>query len=736
MKNLLLFTYLFCITLSINAQDLVSKIPKDAKAVVAIKGKNITDLVSVSEFENSKMGQLFLEEMLKETDGKVTNLNELGIDLKRNFYYFMTSDTLGFRHNFLVPLKNKTGFESLMPERQKKKIITDGDLSYFVDPYDSMVTMWNNNSMLLTIAQETNNYDTYGYNDYNDYGVVEEVVEEAAETYYPIMTFKESEYNFGHITEGDVVEHTFNFTNTGASNLIITDASASCGCTVPSYPETPIYSGASGSITVKFNSANKSGEQNKTITISANTENGTERLKIKTFIHPKGTKIEEETIFEETDIEETVIESDYEVEETVIESTDYNNDYYEKRQKEREAKQLEYNEKLVAYAKATMAGNYANGSILNNTKYVKAVGKGKDEAFAWVGDVNSIYSDILKQASYGLGSSYLGLYNGIENLYSDMSITSRLNFGKTQATLNTSYTMNDNMAKYTKAMYDGKMNSNFFNYFNEDKMLGYFAINASTKGILETYPEMMTSMFENYEYEEVAAFIPIGMRVLSLLIDEEGAAQILRGDMLFVLTEMKERELSYTTYEYDENYERTEVTKTKNETLPGFLMMVTSSEGDIFNKLMNIAVKESRGEVTLNSNGIYELTTNELPFSLHLMFKDNTILMGTSSEDMIAIKNGRYNSKVGGKHKKIIKKNSSAIYVNGQEIATTFPREMMPSNLRKQIDFVSKNTKDVIFKTSKIKNNTLQGEMILNTPEKGHNNSFAYFLNMINALID
>jgi len=140
----------------------------------------------------------------------------------------------------------------------------------------------------------------------------------------------------------DVVEHTFNFTNTGASNLIITDASASCGCTVPSYPETPIYSGASGSITVKFNSANKSGEQNKTITISANTENGTERLKIKTFIHPKGTKIEEETIFEETDIEETVIESDYEVEETVIESTDYNNDYYEKRQKEREAKQLEY----------------------------------------------------------------------------------------------------------------------------------------------------------------------------------------------------------------------------------------------------------------------------------------------------------------------------------------------------------------------------------------------------------
>ena len=123
MKKILLFTYLFCIALSINAQDLVNKIPKDAKAVVTIKGKNITDLVSITEFENSKVGKLFLKELLRETKGKVSNLNELGIDLNRNFYYFMKSDSIGFNHNFLIPLKNKAGFESLIPERQKEKIM-------------------------------------------------------------------------------------------------------------------------------------------------------------------------------------------------------------------------------------------------------------------------------------------------------------------------------------------------------------------------------------------------------------------------------------------------------------------------------------------------------------------------------------------------------------------------------------------------------------------------------------
>lgn len=739
MKKILFFTYLFCISLSVNAQDLVYKIPKDAKAVVAIKGKNVTELVSVAEFENSKIGKLFLKELVRETDGKVSNLNELGIDLNRSFYYFMQSDSLGFKHNFLVPLKNKAGFESLMSERQKEKIVTDGDLSYFVDSYDNMVTMWNNNTLLLSFSQGTRSYNDYSYNDYSDYGVVEST-EAAVEELYPVMTFTESEYDFGNITQGTIVRHSFKFTNTGNSDLIITNARASCGCTVPNYPKTPVSPGGSGEIKVRFDSKDRSGSQHKTITITANTESGVETLKIKSYVKQKN----EEII--EAEIEEVIIEStEYtEIEETVIESTESSDeDYYERRRKEREARQkerearrLEENKLLIAYAKSTISGNHVNGSILKNAAYVKAVGKGKDEAIAWIGDFSHLYSDVLRQASYGLGANYLGLYSGLGTLYGDMSITSKLNFQKEEVSLKTTYTMGDEMAKYVKAMYNGKMNSNFFKYFNEDKMLGYFSVNTSTKGILEAYPDMVSNMFENYENNEIAAFVPISMRVLSLLLDEEGAAKILRGDMLFVLTEMKERELSYTTYEYDDNFKRKEVTKTKKETLPGFLMMVTSSEGGMFTKLMNIAVKESKGEVVLNNNGIYQLTTSELPFTLNVMFKDNAIILGTSYTDMMAIQSGKFNSKVSGTHKNLIKKSSSAIYVNGQEIASTFPREIMPSDIKKRIDFVAENTKDVIFKTGKVKNNAIEGEMILNTPQEGHNNSLAYFLNMINTLID
>ncbi|MEK6477702.1 DUF1573 domain-containing protein [Catalinimonas sp. 4WD22] len=104
----------------------------------------------------------------------------------------------------------------------------------------------------------------------------------------PKFEFEESSYDFGSITEGDVVEHIFKFTNTGEAPLVIQSASASCGCTVPSYPREPVAPGESGEIQVKFNSANKPGIQNKTVSITANTNPTITRLTIKSNVMPKG----------------------------------------------------------------------------------------------------------------------------------------------------------------------------------------------------------------------------------------------------------------------------------------------------------------------------------------------------------------------------------------------------------------------------------------------------------------
>ena len=100
----------------------------------------------------------------------------------------------------------------------------------------------------------------------------------------PVLEFKNKDWDFGKITEGERVEHSFKFKNTGEGDLIISNCSASCGCTIPEWPKEPIAPGEEGVIKVEFNSAGKSDNVTKDITILANTNPVKTVLQIKVFV--------------------------------------------------------------------------------------------------------------------------------------------------------------------------------------------------------------------------------------------------------------------------------------------------------------------------------------------------------------------------------------------------------------------------------------------------------------------
>lgn len=98
------------------------------------------------------------------------------------------------------------------------------------------------------------------------------------------LEFLESSYDFGKIDEGKKVEHVFKFKNTGENPLVLQDARASCGCTVPEYTKDTIAPGSEGQIKVIYDSANKEGKIDKTVTVTANTEPATTDIKISAFV--------------------------------------------------------------------------------------------------------------------------------------------------------------------------------------------------------------------------------------------------------------------------------------------------------------------------------------------------------------------------------------------------------------------------------------------------------------------
>lgn len=80
----------------------------------------------------------------------------------------------------------------------------------------------------------------------------------------------DSLYDFGKVAEGEIVEYSYRFKNTGDKPLVVTNVAASCGCTVADKPEAPVKPGETGFIRVKFNSENRPGEVHKTVTVNSN----------------------------------------------------------------------------------------------------------------------------------------------------------------------------------------------------------------------------------------------------------------------------------------------------------------------------------------------------------------------------------------------------------------------------------------------------------------------------------
>ena len=111
--------------------------------------------------------------------------------------------------------------------------------------------------------------------------------EEKPEGPLPVIEFSSTDHDFGTIPEGQKVSYTYSVKNTGQAPLLIQNAQPSCGCTVPDWTKTPIPVGGTGFVKAEFDTHGKSGIQNKTITVTANTWPKTTTIKFKAMVTPK-----------------------------------------------------------------------------------------------------------------------------------------------------------------------------------------------------------------------------------------------------------------------------------------------------------------------------------------------------------------------------------------------------------------------------------------------------------------
>jgi len=116
-----------------------------------------------------------------------------------------------------------------------------------------------------------------------------------SQTVQPKVSFNETTHDFGKFKEADgKVSHKFEFVNTGGTDLIIQNVSASCGCTAPSWTREPVPPGGKGYVAATYNPAGRPGAFRKYVTVISNSNPGSVRLTIAGEVEPKPRTIEDD----------------------------------------------------------------------------------------------------------------------------------------------------------------------------------------------------------------------------------------------------------------------------------------------------------------------------------------------------------------------------------------------------------------------------------------------------------
>lgn len=144
-------------------------------------------------------------------------------------------------------------------------------------------------SAMLSLAAcgssaEENRSETVGTVEIVDSGNAEEAISGGL---VGVLNLENDSYDFGKVAEGTMIEHVFTFTNTGDAPLIISQVSASCGCTTPEYSTHPIIPGQEGTVKVVFDSNGQVGQQHKVISVLSNGSAKVTLLHLRGEVTPK-----------------------------------------------------------------------------------------------------------------------------------------------------------------------------------------------------------------------------------------------------------------------------------------------------------------------------------------------------------------------------------------------------------------------------------------------------------------
>lgn len=639
------------VALSANAQNLVNKIPADAKAVVTLKGNNLIELMSVKEFNSTFLGKKMLGKMPESVKGQTKTIADFGINLASVFYYYNQSNDSVSYNCVLAPVNNSGQIDDLFKQSDKKFTIND-QLRSFYNHDSTEVVIWNNEMLLFV---KSSGKDAY--------------------------------FSSPEVSKRLGLPVTKAYSITDSATTVVDSAIT---VTEP-YLEKTVPVKRKKAVSRKHKSGRHSLPKHK---ISKK--------------YPKRKKIQKVISIDEQPVKEesyAIIDTAYtDSAAAYVQGLEIDTATVNANKRIAAIK----NKEVASWTKKMIAGFLTKdkrSSILSNKDFVKSIDE-KAEVTAWLANTEKAVLDFMPTA----------IFKGINVLNGYGSANMKLYLEKNAIRIGSSITLSNEMAEAFIKINKRKVNKKFLNYVNEDKLTGYMAYALDTKAYLQEYPKLMNRMYGSIYKDEA----DMATDLFSLLLDEEAVSKVVKGDALFIFNGLKQNEVTYKTYEYNEdNFEKDTVTKTKKETSPDFLLMVSTEDTRLLNKLIAYGVKKN---VVKDQHSYYEIFTPKTPMPLYFAIHDGIIFVGTNVDEIKQIVSNQYQAKISAKHRDAILKSNFSAYFSSKRLAGKIPANGVtnPGQLIRTNRLLN-SLGDIYLKSNQIKGNVFSGEISMDIPAKEQN---------------
>ncbi|NGM63870.1 DUF4836 family protein [Sphingobacterium sp. SGR-19] len=342
----------------------------------------------------------------------------------------------------------------------------------------------------------------------------------------------------------------------------------------------------------------------------------------------------------------------------------------------------------------------------------------------WSKNMMSLYSQSIP--SYYMPAMQYALVGQMEKLaYAYQDIVLDLVQDKHTLKLQGSFGVDKEMERMIKPIYKNKMNRKFARYIPENH-IGYMSLNFNSEAYLKNFPLMMEQLYGSTMYFSFGEVAGIVATALEIALDEKAIANVMGGDHLLFINEMKKVEKEYIDYQYDENtFDYKEVKKTKDDYIPTFLWMFTSEDQRIYKKILKLG--ESKDKVT-QTEDVYRIVDKPGDEVIYALFKDNIVFISNDEEQLSAIRTNRFQTSGDRRIKKQIFSNTMTAVTHLSEIPETINKLGIP--VIKRWDHVVNNLSeygDVTITAQGNKKGRIIGEMAVDFPQQ-ETNALQYFL--------